>query len=233
MSNMDAPRVSVLIPCYNAGVFLAQAIQSVLAQTFQDFEIVVVDDGSTDDSAAVAKGFDAVRYVCKPHSGISATRNMAIAQAKGEFLAFLDADDLWHPEKLQKQVAHLDANPQCQLVHCHAKNFFDGPQEQMTLRQKQLMEANLENYMASSCIRRTVFEKYGSFREDLAVGEDTHWIARLRAAGVDMGHCIAEELYFRRIHCSNISLSHEKVDRKDMMALLADAIRQRNKGSKG
>ena len=233
MGNANKPRVSVLIPCYNAAAFLGEAIESVLQQTFQDFEIVVVDDGSTDNSAAVAKAYPRVRCICKGHSGISATRNAAIAEAKGEFVAFLDADDLWAPEKLEKQLAYLDAHPQCDLVHALAQNFFDGPEETMTQRQKQLMEANLENYMAASCIRRRLFERIGNFREDLAVGEDTHWIARLRAAGVDMGHCIAEELYFRRIHCSNISLSHEKVDRKDMMALLADAIRQRNKGSKG
>ena len=233
MACSDEIRVSVLIPCYNAGAYLRQTLESVLAQTFQAFEIVLVDDGSTDDSAAIAKEFPRVRYVQKTHSGISATRNRAVQEARGEFVAFLDADDLWHPEKLQKQVAYLDANPHCQMVHCHAKNFFDGDEGQMSLRQKQLMGANLENYMASSCIRRSVFEKHGNFREDLAVGEDTHWIARLRAAGVDMGHCIREDLYFRRIHWSNISLTHEKVDRKDMMALLADAIRQRNKGSKG
>lgn len=230
---MRSPRVSVLIPCYNAGAYLGAALQSVLDQTYRDFEIIVVDDGSTDDSAAVAKSFAAVRYIHKEHSGVSATRNLAVREARGEFVTFLDADDLWAPEKLSRQVAYLDSHPQCQMVHSHAQNFFDGAPEAMTQRQKQLMEANLHNYMASSCIRRSLFDTHGVFREDCAVGEDTHWIARLRAAGVDMGHCIDEVLYFRRIHQNNISLSHEKVGRKDMMALLADAIRQRNKGSKG
>ena len=229
MAKCDAPRVSVLIPCYNAAAFLGQAIESVLAQTYQDFEIIVVDDGSAD----LVGAYEGVRCVRKEHSGISATRNRAVAEAKGEFIAFLDADDLWAPEKLEKQVAYLDSHPQCALVHALAQNFFDGPAETMTQRQKQLMEANLENYMAACCIRRSLFERYGLFREDLTVGEDTHWIARLRAAGVEMGHCVTEYLYFRRIHCGNISLSHERIGRKDMMALLADAIRQRNKESKG
>lgn len=230
---LHSPRVSVLIPCYNAGAYLGQALQSVLEQTYRDFEIIVVDDGSTDDSAAVAKSFACVRYIHKAHSGISATRNLAVQEARGEFVAFLDADDLWAPEKLALQVAYLDSHPQCQMVHSHAKNFFDGPPETMTERQKQLMDANLQNYMASSCIRRALFQQHGVFREDYSVGEDTHWIARLRAAGVDMSHCIAEPLYFRRIHQNNISLTHNRIGRKDMMALLADAIRQRNKESKG
>ena len=233
MNESDSPRVSVLIPCYNAGAYLGAALQSVLDQTYQDFEIIVVDDGSTDDSAAVAKACSRVRYFHKAHSGIAATRNLAVQQAKGEFVAFLDADDLWAPEKLEKQVAYLDSHPQCQMVHSYAQNFFDGPPESMTDRQKQLMAANLRDYMASSCIRRELFEQHGVFREDYAVGEDTHWIARLRAVGVDMSHCIAQPLYLRRIHQNNISLTHDRIGRKDMMSLLVDAIRQRKKESKG
>ena len=231
MTDIHAPRVSVLIPCYNAGAYLAQAVESVLEQTYQDFEILVVDDGSTDDSAAVARGFERVRYIPSKHSGISATRNLALKHAQGELITFLDADDLWAPEKLEKQVAYLDAHPEAMLVHAPAKNFYDGPEAEMTPRQKQLLEANLKDYMASCCFRNSLFRQFGCFREDLAVGEDTHFIARLRAGGVDMGHCLEEFLYFRRIHGSNVSLSHEKIGRKDMMALLADAIRQRNKGS--
>ena len=227
------PRVSVLVPCYNAGAYLAQALQSLLAQTYQDFEILVVDDGSTDDSAAVAKSFFSVRYLYKSHSGISATRNLALKEARGELVAFLDADDLWLPEKLQKQVSYLDENPDCQLVYTLAKNFFSGDPEAMTQRQKQLLEANLDNYMASCCARRELFTRYGDFREDYAVGEDTYWVARLSAAGVSMRHCIQEPLYLRRIHESNISLSHEKVDRKTILSLMADAIRQHRKETKG
>ena len=88
MTDIHTPRVSVLIPCYNAGAYLAQAVESVLDQTYQDFEILVVDDGSTDDSAAVARSFERVRYIPGKHSGISATRNLALKHAQGEFITF-------------------------------------------------------------------------------------------------------------------------------------------------
>ena len=101
------PRVSVLIPCYNAGRYLAAALDSVLAQTYRDYEIIVVDDGSGDDSAAVAARYPQVRYFYHTHSGVSVTRNLAISKACGEFLVFLDADDLWVPEKLEKQICLL------------------------------------------------------------------------------------------------------------------------------
>ena len=188
------PRVSVLIPCYNAGAYLAQAIESVLDQTYQDFEIIVVDDGSTDDTAGVAGAFSRVRYVYHAHSGIPVTRNLAVSHAKGEFITFLDADDLWDETKLEKQVAYMDSHPDCQLVYTIAKNFFGGDPAAMTSRQKQLLDANMDNYMASCCIRRSVFETYGGFSENYPCGEDTHWVFRLRAAGVSMSHCIQEPL---------------------------------------
>ena len=227
-----SPRVSVLIPCYNAGRYLSAALDSVLAQTYQDFEIIVVDDGSQDDSGAVAARYPRVRYFHNAHSGISVTRNLAISKAGGEILVFLDADDLWEPEKLEKQVAYLDSHPDCQLVYTLVRNFFDGDPTAMTQRQEQLLNANMDNCLVTCCIRRSLYETYGGYREDYAYGEDTHWVTRLWAAGINMKHCIPEALYLRRIHDSNISLSHRKVEQRDMMTLMADAIRQARKNRK-
>lgn len=227
------PRVSVLIPCYNAGRYLGAALDSVLAQTYRNFEILVVDDGSEDDSAAVAARYPQVRYFRNAHSGISVTRNLAISKACGEILVFLDADDLWVPEKLEKQVAYLDSHPECQLVYTLVQNFFDGNPETMTQRQEQLLNANMDNCLVTCCIRRDLYETYGGYREDYPYGEDTHWVTRLWAAGVNMKHCIPEALYLRRIHDSNISLTHRKVEQKNIMALMADAIRQARKDRKG
>ena len=226
------PRVSVLIPTYNACRYLGAALESVLGQTYQDFEIIVVDDGSEDDTAAVAARYPQVRYFYNAHSGISVTRNLAISKAKGEMIAFLDADDMWAPDKLEKQVAYLDRYPECQLVFTLVENFFDGAADTMNQRQEQLLHSNVENCLPSCCIRRDVFEKYGVFREDYPYGEDTYWATKLWAAGINMKHCIQERLYIRRIHDSNISLTHRKVEQKDIMTLMADAIREARKGNK-
>jgi teichuronic acid biosynthesis glycosyltransferase TuaG len=102
------PAVSVIIPAYNAEAFLGRAIRSVDAQTFRDFEIVVIDDGSTDGTAEVAQGFAGLRYVRGSHGGEAAARNRGLAEATGELVAFVDADDEWLPEKLTRQLAFME-----------------------------------------------------------------------------------------------------------------------------
>jgi teichuronic acid biosynthesis glycosyltransferase TuaG len=101
------PAVSVIIPAYNAEAFLARAIRSVEAQTFQDFELVVIDDGSTDGTAAVAQSFGSARYVRESHGGEAPARNRGLEEATGALVAFVDADDEWLPEKLARQVAFM------------------------------------------------------------------------------------------------------------------------------
>jgi len=102
------PTVSVIIPAYNAEAFLARAIRSVEAQTFRDFEIVVVDDGSTDGTAEVARSFDSMRYVRGAHLGEAGARNRGLEEAAGELVAFVDADDEWLPQKLARQVPFME-----------------------------------------------------------------------------------------------------------------------------
>lgn len=101
------PTVSVIIPAFNAETFLARAIRSVEAQTFRDFELLVIDDGSTDGTAEVARGFESVRYMGQAHLGAAVARNRGLEEAGGELVAFLDADDEWLPEKLDRQLAFM------------------------------------------------------------------------------------------------------------------------------
>jgi amino acid adenylation domain-containing protein len=118
------PRVTALVPAYNAGAYLALALDSALAQRFSDFEVVVIDDGSTDDTGAIADRYAAahperIRVIHQPNAGLPAARNAAIATARGELFALLDSDDLWKPDHLQLAVAAFDANPQLGLVHAN------------------------------------------------------------------------------------------------------------------
>ncbi len=116
------PAVSVVIPAYNAAWCVRKAIDSVLAQDFRDFEVIVVNDGSTDDTAAVLAGYgDAIRVIDQPNGGMSSARNAGIRAARGEFIAFLDADDWWLPGKLGRQVELLRGRPDLGFCSCAAR----------------------------------------------------------------------------------------------------------------
>lgn len=113
------PTVSVVIPTYNRSEFLYEAINSVFHQTYQDFEVIVVDDGSTDNTESIISKFDGrVRYFKQANSGSAVARNRGILNSRGNFIAFLDSDDLWYPQKLEKQIKVFEKHPDVGLVFC-------------------------------------------------------------------------------------------------------------------
>jgi glycosyltransferase involved in cell wall biosynthesis len=118
---MNSATVSVVIPCFNQGRFLGEALQSLDAQTRLPTEVVVVDDGSTDETASVARRFARVTLVQRPHQGLAAARNVGIAATSGEYLVFLDADDRLRPEALATGMRELDEHPDCAFVYGHCE----------------------------------------------------------------------------------------------------------------
>src|SRR5215470_11833569 len=112
------PEVSVIIPSYNSVKYLRDALDSVLSQTFRDFEVLVIDDGSTDDTRVVIRRYgEAVRYIYQQNSGVAAARNRGISESRGQYVAFLDADDTWRQDKLEAQVTALRKNPRYQACY--------------------------------------------------------------------------------------------------------------------
>lgn len=225
-----SPRVSVLIPTYNYGAFLPAAIESVLAQTYTDYEVIVLDDGSTDHTAQIVAAYPQVRYLYQENAGIAAARNRLLDEARGEFAAFLDADDLWMPEKLERQVSYLDRHPECSILFTEAKNFSERPQEELSPRERSVMAAALPYALPTACVRMEAARRNGKFLTQYAYGEDTEWLFRLRAAGESLSFCLPECLYLRRVHGDNISLTHAGVKRNECLSLVASAIRNAKKG---
>jgi len=173
--------ISVVIPCYNHGHYLRTAIESVLAQTYPNVEIIVVDDGSKDDTKEVAAGFNKVKYVYQKNSGLSASRNTGIRESKGEYLLFLDADDWLYPQALQINYDALQQNPKAAFVSGSHDKFYDG-ENRMESVQRQIepphykMFLSLGNYIgvpASVLYRRWVFDEF-QFQTSLKACEDYH-----------------------------------------------------------
>jgi glycosyltransferase involved in cell wall biosynthesis len=211
------PFISVLIPAYNCSRFIGDAIDSVWKQEYANLEIIVVDDGSTDNLQEVLKNYPSnLKYFHKAHSGISASRNLCLEKAQGDCLAFLDADDYWLPGKLNNQVEYMAQHPECEIVFSRYRNVVEVPEPEINKRilfEKELEQTN-KRYLPSALIRRDVFEKAGRFLEELQVGEDTEMISRMTFSGIDVSHCIDTVYYCRRLHGNNSILVQENSDQE-------------------
>jgi glycosyltransferase involved in cell wall biosynthesis len=200
-------RVSVIIPVFNNAQFIAEAIQSVFDQTYTNYEIIVADDGSTDNTLEVLKRFgDRVTVLALSHQGVCATRNEAINQSHGEFIALLDADDLWESRKLERQVAYLDQHPEFALVYAYSTNFTGKNEGNVALVKKLDFEGDIfkdiftKNSFANSTIvmRRSVFDEMDGYDESLTAMED--YELNLRIARKHQIGRVPESLLRRRIH---------------------------------
>ncbi len=127
------PRISVIIPCYNNKPYIRECLNSVLSQTFSDYEVIVVDDGSTDGTGEIIQNYlPRVRYLRQSNQGPAAARNAGIEAASGEYIAFQDADDLWYPEKLEMQLKFMEANPRFAWAYS----------DMCTFNEKQILQAS-------------------------------------------------------------------------------------------
>ncbi len=179
-----ASSVSVIIPSYNYGRFIAEAIGSALRQSLAPTEIIVVDDGSADDTAEVVSGFgDAVRYIRQENSGVCVARNRGVAESSGELIAFLDADDIWEPTKLEKQAELFERDGRIGLVHCGMREFDTDTGETIALHidgmegevadELLLWEKPVVNVSGSAImVSREAFEAAGGFDPRQKCGED-------------------------------------------------------------
>jgi glycosyltransferase involved in cell wall biosynthesis len=204
----DGLQVSCLIPVYNGERYLQEALDSVCVQTTPVFEIVVVDDGSTDRTAEiVARQGDRVRYVYQEHAGEAAARNNAVEHARGAIIAFQDADDLWRPQKVERQLARLAARPDLDVCSAHLQNFWIPElQDEAAYYAGHMLSRPQGGYghLYAMLIRRTLFDRVGRFDESLPLGVDTEWFIRATEAGARM-ELLPDVLVDRRFHTRNIS----------------------------
>lgn len=223
--------VSVIIPVYNGERYLAETIDSALAQTYRPIEVIVVDDGSTDGSADVAKRFvPSVQYCRQPNSGAGAARNQGVELAQGEFFAFLDADDLWVKDKLTRQMAAFEANPDVDIVFAHVKQFY-SPELEESIKKNIRMPAEIIPGQIPSAIivKRDAFFQVGLFETKWQVGEGVSWILRAKEQGLHM-MMLPEILVMRRLHENNKGTTHRQFINQRVHILKASLDRRRKMG---
>jgi glycosyltransferase involved in cell wall biosynthesis len=224
----SAPRVSVVVPVYNGERFLGEALDSALAQDYQPLEVIVVDDGSTDGSVAVAESRE-LDVLKQTNQGVAAARNAGLHASAGELIAFLDQDDLWLPGKLETQVSFLLEHAEIGLVYSHAELLVE-PGARLPGWLRSYADRPMPGYLPSTLLcRRVVFEAAGPFDSNYTVGSDSDWLLRVKDAGV--GHLMLPDVLIRyRIHGANNMYQQPLVLREIARMFHESAVRQRSEG---
>ena len=221
------PEVSVVIPAYNAQRYVGETLRSVLAQTFRDFEVIVVDDGSTDGTAAIVDAFGPpVRRLHQANAGVSRARNAGTAAARAGLIAFVDADDLWEPTKLEKQVELLRARPDVGFCYAGVQRIDAAGQVRQVEPARDFAELCRELLLnscviTSACsamlIRREVLGQVGGF--DPAFSQCADWDFLIRLSQVARGAAVPEPLVRYRTFAGNMSSDVSHLER-DTFAVL-------------
>jgi glycosyltransferase involved in cell wall biosynthesis len=223
----DSSLVSVIIPVYNGERYLAEALQSVLSQTYRPLEIVVVDDGSTDGSAQVVRSFSQVHCIQQQNAGVAAARNAGISASHGEFVAFLDQDDLWAPEKLSVQVAYLRKHPEIGYALARQRFFLQPGTNRPAWLKEQLLQGDQVGYLPGTMVvRSTVLGQIGPFDTAYGISSDSDWFARAKDCGILMS-ILPQVLLFRRIHDGNLSSEVQRIQSELLKILRGSIARQR------
>ncbi|MTJ10461.1 MULTISPECIES: glycosyltransferase family 2 protein [unclassified Anabaena] len=195
MTNIN-PMVSVIIPAYNAAQFLPAAITSVQRQTCSDWELLIINDGSTDDTVAVVRQYqetdNCIHLIHQLNQGVSTARNLGIEKSKGQIIAFLDADDQWFPDKLQQHLQHFQSHPRLGVSFSQVEilNQSGEPTGQVSssrltdLKPEYLLSENPTTTTSNWVVRKEVFAQVGGFSPDMSYSEDLEWLLRVICTGV-------------------------------------------------
>lgn len=224
---MSQPLVSVILPVYNGEQYLADTLDSIFAQDYCPFEVIVVDDGSSDDSAEIIQSYKDVCYIYQANQGVPVARNTGITAAHGEYIAFSDQDDLWLPNKLRVQMGFLLQHPDVQYVLCKNRLFLEpGIKRPSWLKQELLESPQLDFSPGALVARKTIFQQLGQFDPNYQTASDVDWIFRAKDANIPM-HTITEVLVHKRIHAGNQSYQVNRLHKEYLKLVRASIQKQR------
>jgi glycosyltransferase involved in cell wall biosynthesis len=227
------PLATCIIPAYQAERYLPALLGSALAQTWPHLEIIVVDDGSSDGTADLARKYDpSIKVIQQPNGGPAVARNTGLTAASGKFIGFADADDLMEPEKFEAQIEFLLASPQLGYSICLMQNFVSEElTESVRIRDPRLLEVMRSYSFGGLIATRETFDRVGSVNPDLGHADDTDWIGRADEAGVAHG-VVERVLYRRRLHDSNRSQQLGGDSREEYLRLIKAKLDRRRAAKK-
>lgn len=229
---MKKPRISVIIPVYNGEKYVGEAINSVLNQQILPFEIIVVDDGSTDSTESVCKSYgDKLIYLKQENQGAAAARNLGVNKASGAYLAFLDADDIWLPARLQDGITALTREDSPSMFFGMIEEFYSPDTDDAFRSRYKCAEIPIKGiHPGTMLIKREDFLHVGFFTTEYKTGEFIDWFQRAEMAGLT--HCVSPAIHMkRRIHYANHGITH-KDDKADYLKIVKKMLKQRQASSK-
>jgi len=216
----------VIVPVWNGERFLAEALASILEQTYTEFEIIVVDDGSTDGTPQIARSYPAIVYLRQDHAGTAAARNRGLQTARGDFVAFLDQDDLWVPDKLASQMAAFAEDPDLDAVSGLVQQFVQPGHG----RRYSFPGAPQPGYSTIALLLKADFiARVGGFLEEAQTAETIEWFARFLAAKPRLLF-LQQVVAMRRIHGDNVSITQSEAKTHSMLLSLKRAIDRNRAG---
>lgn len=206
------PTVSIIIPVFNGGRYIAEALQSIWGQSYESVDVICIDDGSTDDTLAILEQMSdpRLRVIRQAHQGVAAARNAGIRAAKGNFIAFLDADDWWVPNRIHRQLAVFAAEPALQTVVGLMEWVFTEDARTDGVVFREMASQSVTTSLGVGLFRRTAFEQVGLFDTSLWAGEDVDWYQRHKELKLPMRMIDDTVLYYRR-HGSNMTNDARRV----------------------
>lgn len=223
-------RISTIIPAYNAGRYIAAALDSVLSQTRPPDEIIVVDDGSTDETAGVLQAYASqIRMMRQDHGGAARALNLALAAATGDTLAFLDADDLWLPEKLRVQAAALSADDKLEAVFGMVQQFASPDLDAEDVR-RYAVPAEPQPGISKTAllIRRRAFDRIGHFGEEYGAADFVDWYARASVLGL-VSRMLPDLVVMRRHHPGNMGRKLRAEQQSETLQILKRSLDMRRR----
>lgn len=223
---MKKPTVSAILPLFNGRRFVKRAVTSMLEQTHPPDEIWIIDDGSTDNGVDVIPNHPAIRIVRQPNSGVAAARNRGVSVSSGELIAFLDQDDWWTPDKLDKQIAVLQSEPELGFVLAHQLiRLSPGVSKPGWLKPEQVDNPCVGYLPGTLLVRRTTVDRIGPFNTGYRSGSDSEWFFRAKDQGVPM-KILDDVLLHREIHSHN--QSHDTATaNQELLRMVRASLKQR------
>ncbi|HJR63344.1 MAG TPA: glycosyltransferase family A protein [Gemmatimonadaceae bacterium] len=229
------PLISCIVPTHNGERYVHEAIDSILAQTYQGpTEVIVIDDGSTDGTKARVERYGSrVRYHYEPDVGPPAARNAGLVEARGQMVAFLDGDDLWHPEKLERQMARFAARPELDYCLTHVKLFWIPELKEEEEKYKDSERVQPPGYATTTLLAKSsIFDRVGGFDAKLWFPDAADWFTRATQVGA-VSEVLPDVLTYRRMHHTNITRRKTAQARREWLEFLKSSLDRRRESESG